>query len=206
MSTDTGQMSRDELKDRIDTLERENTALEARVDALQRKLDSVIQLCIGERELTETGVEGHESLLTAVDRVDEEIDDVDDAARTAVSMAKAQKGRNGGEKITVARETARDQLVKQACRTGKRHHMTVAEVQNRAEPETELNYQTVKDAFKDLQRQWGAFVEGENESGTRCLKVNPNALSRDLTKTTERNIDADGLTKTLISRERQGGA
>lgn len=203
----------DELEQQVESLAEENADLkqqlrakDARIDALNTKLNAQKELLIGEREMTEHEVESHESLVSCVDRLDDDVEAAEDAATTAVRMAKHAKNSGTGEKIDAARQIARDHLVKEAARTRTSTSVTVGTVQEKADPQHDLAYQTVKDAFGDLKRNWGALNETTNESGTRVLAINPDAVGRDLAKTTERSVGQDGLAKRLISSRKGEGA
>jgi len=197
--------------ERIAELERENQALEARVDALNKKVKTLTKLVIGEQR-TEDGGLHHPDLEDAVnffDRMEgleDEFEDIETTARSAI--ATTDTAADGGQtgKKQMARNKARNRLIVNLARSSspkqKMKFTTVIDEIKRAE----IAYQSVKDACEALALDWDAFEIGTDEEGDKVIKVFLNDVTKELTYRVEEDLARDDLTKRLISQREQGGA
>lgn len=186
-----------------DDIEQELQAMNARLDAFKKRQEAIIELLIGrDRVLTEQEVTAHRNLLDELADLDEQTDSLERRAEAAIAEVSARS--DGGEvtKKDIARKEARNELVRSAAtsRNGE-STITVSEIQKQARPQTELNYQTVKDAFYDLQARWECL--SVDESGERRLVLDVEEISRQLVVTVEEDLGRNDLTKELIS-QREG--
>ncbi|MDS0243954.1 MULTISPECIES: hypothetical protein [unclassified Haloferax] len=143
----------------------------------------------------------------------ERLEEVERKASNAMGAAKASdngaRADGGPGKKDKARLAARNELVKRClldASSSAGGSLTVGEVQTMLRPGTDVAYQTVKDAMNDLASRWQAIYLGENENGTRALKVKRDCLDEDLVGAVEVDLDRDDLTKRLISHRNRGAA
>lgn len=196
-------MSNDEIQD----LRRKNNALEARLEAMTKRQNRLFELLIGEeRDPSEPVVDESRNFFDRIADLEDTVQDVEQSAKAAIAQNAARA--DGGEttKKEIAQNEARNELVRLAAKArGNNHQVTVGDVQQQARPQTELAYQTVKDAFYDLQTGWNAFRVDTNEQDQRVLRVDEKEVSRELTVTVEESLGRDDLTKELISENRPAG-
>jgi outer membrane murein-binding lipoprotein Lpp len=141
------------------------------------------------------------------------LDELEQRTNSALGVAKATRdGRDssdgGPSKVDQTKWAARNEPVKRALIDSSGADgsgVTVGEVQTMLKPAVTAAYQTVKDAFDDLESEWPAFTAGKNGDGMRVLRVEKDALTEDLVGVVEFDLGRDDLTKRLISRrEREG--
>lgn len=142
-----------------------------------------------------------------VNELEEAVEEADRAAQTALTTAeKGAKPGDSGSKKDVAKSKSRNELLRRLVNTpGTTQSIKVPEVQDMAKPEIVVHYQTVKDAWDELESDWDAFSRGENENGNNVLRVVQDDLEPALVKTVESALGRDDLTKRLITRNKRGG-
>lgn len=199
------------LQERVAELERENNALAARLDAMARKQAELIDLVIGdEPELSESQIESMVPVRTQLNQLTGRVADAEQDASTALAnTAEARSDGGSPTKKKVAIRISRDELVRKAAFQGaSAPTLTVPDVIDKATPQTELQYQSVKDAWKgyddSLTKVWEAFkvVEGEEKR----LLLATDDVSRELAHKVEQSLGRDGVAKRLISDQTEGGA
>jgi hypothetical protein len=211
MSTPDTNDDEETLQERVAELERENNALSARLDAMARKQAELIDLVIGdEPELTEPQIESMEPVRAQLQQLTARLDEAEQDASTALAnTAEARSDGGNRTKKEVAIQLSRDELVRQAAvQNASAPTVTVPEIIDKAQPQMNLQYQTVKDAWEgyddSLQTVWDAFnvVEGEEKR----LLLATDDVSRELAHKVEHSLGRDGLTKRLISDQTEGGS
>lgn len=211
MSTPDTNDGEQTLQERVAELERKNNALSARLDAMARKQAELIDLVIGDEPvLTEPKIESMEPVRAQLQQLTARLDEAEQDASTALAnTAEARSDGGNPTKKEVAIQLSRDELVRQAAfQNASAPTVTVPEIIDKAQPQTNLQYQTVKDAWEgyddSLQTVWDAFkvVEGEEKR----LLLATDDVSRELAHKVEHSLGRDGLTKRLISDQTEGGA
>jgi cell division septum initiation protein DivIVA len=151
----------------------------------------------------------NEQLREELVELDAKLDEAKQTAASALGVARATddgaRADGSPAKVDQARWNARNKLVKEAL-VGNATSITVPEVQRMCEPELDVAYQTVKDAFSALQSRWTAFEMTNNADGSRVLTVTVSALSEDVVAAVEADLERDDLTKRLISRRGGDGS
>lgn len=153
-----------------------------------------------------------DELETLLEDLQEEVDDAQDDATMALNIAaqteESRAADGGPTKKTQARRMSRDQVIKATAEgvgSGAHTHsgksanivgsVEVKDVQRMAEPQTDLKWQTVVDAWKDLKKEWPCF---EVQDDPKQLTVDPREIPHDLPRVVERSLDRDDLVKRLV--------
>lgn len=193
----------------------ENMSDEKAMDIALRKLVTTLgsadeETEIGIVEATYRTLHVIEDLGQRVAELEDQMERVDRDAQAARTVAdrKAKQG-SGTSKKDLARIKSRNELLRAAAmsRSGRvgPSSVTVGDVQQMARPDHKLYYQTVKDAWEELESDWDAFAVTENENDEKVLRMLPDQLEEALVKTVESDLGRDDLTKRLISgREERG--
>lgn len=192
---------------------------EGLLKALRSKLASVNETLAddGYAEFQAAAKEhGHENALDWFEDLERRLDAVEDTAidadkKASTAMATAGMADDGirtdgnPSKTDIARQTARDHLVKE----GLRNNVTSLPISNIDEmcgPSVDLAYQTAKDAATSLASRWDGIAVGTNEAGNKALKTDPDHWDKELVAVVEESLGRDDLTKQLISRRgKEGG-
>lgn len=209
MSVDDAVESEESLQQRVAELERENRDLNARLDAMGTRFDRMVRFLIGEQaDFGENRFETAPPLWEQLGGVEERLDEVDSSVETAIGLATVDSKSGSGEKIGIARDIAKNFLVKTAALKDDPYNnpkISNPKVQEMAEPEEELKWQTVDDAWKDLAHQWDCFAIKSTDKGKRLELVE--TPSKPLIRAVERNLGRDDLAKRLVGRDSaQGGS
>jgi ABC-type transporter Mla subunit MlaD len=180
-------------------------ALNGRLDAMNRRLDTLKTIVIGDRETVEDTVQDAPSVWDQLNRLDDEIDVIEETAATAAAVAKDRRA-DGGEttKVDVAKALARDEVVRRCLvdnTVDGDAALSATKVQDLARPQHELKYQTVKDALRELRDTWPEF---RVKTEPRRLCVASDRLTRECVLAVEESLGRDDLTKRLISETPAG--
>jgi len=200
-------MTEDDLAERVRQLEQQNKALKAKLSAYEKKFDRLLTLCIGQdREFAEFDTQMDMPLYDRTERLDDRLAEVEKDATSALAVTKTRADGGDRSKVDVAAELTRDELVRKAVKGHDRSEsdgegLLVSDVQRMARPQTDLAYQTVKDAWGNLETNWGAILVGNGEDGNRRAKIKTEAIGRPLLAAVEESLGRDDLTKELISRK-----
>lgn len=187
--------------DDLEQLRQTVAAVNARQDALSKKLDRVINFLIGEGpELAEDRFVESRPLWKALQETQEDIDELE---QTTASLAADVRARaDGGEqtKVERAERHARDEVVRRAAIGDtdgiELAHIKATEVLEQSKPDQNWKYQTVKDAFENLRNRWEALYIKNDPKRLVLVKT---GLERELVLTVEESLARDDLTKELIS-------
>jgi len=211
-SVDPSTLSRGELVDRVETLEREQTALEARLDAINTRIDNVLDLVIGEdREMTEDSIEARPSVIETLDQV---ADDVGEARRTAkdaeASVAEVEDRVEVSSSVQDrVRVSIRDRLVKNALlgtHDAEYTGLKLSEVDEKTPVDLDVAWTQAKRAASALVTNWDAFVLDTDEKGDQVVRVITPAISADLANRCESSLSRDDLANIVVAGNRGGSA
>lgn len=195
------------MSDEDGDLRQQVNALNARLDATNKRIDRVINLIVGEEQnFADDKFDTCEPLWQQLAAMR---DDVDDLEASMASIAADVKTRaDGGEqsKVQRAERHARNELVRRAAVTStdgvELAHLPATDVLEQQKPDQNMKYQTVKDAFENLRQRWGAIYIKDDP---KRLVLVESGLSRELVLSAEEDLGRDGLTKELISGTTAGG-
>lgn len=185
------QMNRDQLVDRVETLESELNRLEA---ILYKIVD---RSKANEKELEEFHNSYDESRLQ---KIEEKADH---------ALFIASKGSETGEKnkTEYAKSISRNTLVVRALRGGpaKDRKITIADVQQKGEDEgRELAWEIVNRSWKQLREEWSQFYE-TSKQGKKALNVREKDITKPLVIEVQTDLGEDDLTKRFVGDESVGG-
>lgn len=160
-------------------------------------------------------------LEDVVEQREERIQELEGDAELALSIAArtedAKRPDGGPTKKTKAMRLSRDEVIRRTAegisagpvnphgeKANEIGSVTVSDVQNMALPETDLKWKTVaEDAWRELVEEWPCF---EIDDDPKQLKVDPEAISRDLLQVVERSLDRDDLANRVVGEYLEGGA
>lgn len=202
----------EELAERVEELEQENTKLNALLDAQGKKLDRMATLLVGNRDFGYVDVDMVENFLDQLEDHDQHLEDITDDLAAVRAQQKARSDGGAETKVGIARKTTRNELVLAAIKNYDRtvsdgEGMLWSDVRDQAGDRVDLKYQTVKDAWSSLEQEWAAIHVGEGADGNRRVKIDRDEITRELVTVVERDLGRDDLTKELISRkESKGGS
>jgi hypothetical protein len=148
-------------------------------------------------------------LADRVETLEEELDEerrkrkaAEDIAETALGIANeldnGARGDGGPSKVDRARLATRNELVCQAARTNGKASVTTSKVRAMCRPEDDLKWQTVIDAWRNLDEQWSAFELEERDEKEHRMKFDANQVDTAVVRAVERDLGEDGLTKRLV--------
>lgn len=206
-ATPAGEDAADEdtLAKRVNELEQHNTALEARVQALENKLENLTKILGGEAKpyhIQQERGDDEANVLARLDQLETDIEAVDDATQTAIGLATASPETDHGEKTSVAKTVARNKLVKARAEVGQSYskaELTNRQVREMAEPEHDLAWQIVDNAWTSLTKNWECFeVDDSGEEKTLVLTETP---PKPLVKAVERDLGRDDLAKSFFGEK-----
>jgi hypothetical protein len=205
-------MTRDELIDRIETLENEQNELEMRLEAMTTRIDNVLNLVIGEdREVTEDSIEARPSIIETLDQV---ADDVGEAKRTAKDAEASVAEVEDRVKVSSSvqdrvRVSIRDRLVKNALlgnHDAEYVGLKLAEVDEKTPVDLDVAWTQAKRAASALATNWDAFVIDTDQEGDQVVRVIIPAISADLANRCESSLDRDDLANIVVARRKGGSA
>jgi len=206
MSQTTEETETETIHERVAQLEREL----ARMNALAKRQEAMLDLLLGERELVDIEVESQESILTAIKRLDKDLEAVEeDATGAQVAVQELNDQLDGSSKQDEIRRVIRDRLVKRALlgqHDGAVLGYRLADFDDHTPPELDVVYEQARRVSDALVDRWPAFILDENGEGDRVLRVSTPAIDTDLANRCERSLDRDGLANIVVSRQRDGGA
>jgi len=207
MSVETDSDTADEqtLQERVADLEREKQALEARVDGLSSKLETLTKFLAGEDSIHAVQRERGEDEPNILDRLDQMsvgIEQIDDATQTAIGLATASPTSEHGEQTRLAKNLARNRLVKMRAEVGQSFSTCAVangKIREMAEPEHDLAWQTVDNAWSRLCRDWDCFSVDESgaQKSLRLAETPP----KPLVKAVERDLGRDDLAKSFFGEK-----
>lgn len=206
MKADTDDTDNETIHERVAQLERDLK----RMDAVAKRQEAILNLLLGERELVDMDVQSHESLLTAIERLD---DDLADAAERATGAQVAVQELSDqldspGSKQDEIRRAVRDRLVKRALlgqHDGSAMGYRLADFDDHTPPKQDVVYEQARRVSETLVERWPAFILDENGDGERVLRVSTPAIDTDLANRCERSLGRDDLANIVVSRERREG-
>jgi len=193
-------------EERIQELEQQVQALEARLDAQQTKFNRVIKLlCEDKAEFNMLDAEQEEPVFSRLDEQDERLEEVEDTSARAIVNSRKRTA-DGGEsktKVEVAEDIARNEIVRRATKKPKQDvvRLKATKIQEMARPQHELAYQTVKDALRNLNQQWR---ELRVRKDPRELELGLGQVTRELTAVVDEDLADVDATKILISEGQVG--
>ena len=147
------------------------------------------------------------------DRLHDELDDLRDqladletSADQAMVVASAGHDPKSRSKKGTAFHITRNELVRRVAMGTSQQDvpLTINDVQTRAEPETVLKWQTVRDAFDDLREEWPQFRDTTHD-GQQALTISRADVPTSLARAVEVDLDRDDLAKRLVGDEPKGG-
>lgn len=161
---------------------------------------------VGPVEAAYRAIDDYERMRGEVRAAVKMAEEANQMAQTAISLADQQaKDEDDISQKQKAKLVTRNLLVKNAA-LGRGKNIRVPEVQDKAQPKFDLAYQTVKDAWKELETETDGFSRGENAAGKKVLKVDVTGLRPETTRAVEHSLGRNDLTKRLISRRKGEGA
>jgi len=193
------------LQERVAELERENQALEARLDALSAKFETLTKFLAGEPSIHAVESERGEdapNLLARLDQIEVEMAAIDDATQTAIGLATASPQSDHGEKTQVAKNLARNRLVKMRANVGQSFstcEVSNATIQEMAEPDYDLAWAIVDNAWGHLADDWECF-EIDDSGDQKTLKL-ANTPPKPLVKAVERDLGRGDLAKSFFGEK-----
>lgn len=210
MSTETSQLSRDQLVEQVESLEKKNHALNCRVEALSGQFKELKRLLLGNKELGQTDVEARESVITSLDRHETDIEQSYEMAKGSQIAIQEMDERvnSSGSAQDKIRAVIRDRLVKRALRgdhDGEVLGIRLADFDEKTPPEVDVAYQQAKRVTTDLAERWPAFISAQNKNGEKMLRVSTPAIDQDLANRCERSLGRDDLANIVVSGNRRGG-
>jgi chromosome segregation ATPase len=193
------------LQERVAELERENQALEARVDALTKKFQTLAKFLAGDDSIhaveSERGAD-EPNLLARLDQMEADIADIDDATQTAIGLATASPSSDHGQQTQVAKNLARNKLVKMKADVGPSYstcEVSNGQIRDMAEPEHDLAWQIVDNAWSHLVDDWDCFeIDTSGDEKTLQLVSTP---EKALVKAVERDLGRDDLAKSFFGEK-----
>lgn len=164
---------------------------------------------VGPMEAAYRTISKFDELADRVARLEDQMDKVDRAAETALTVAETEaKPGDSVSKKRIALLKSRNELIRKLALDRSNSHgaaVTAPEVQEMAKPEVKIYHQTVYDAWDELEGNWDAFNRGTNQDGGKVLRVSKDDLDPALVKSVESALDRDDLAKRLLSEaEREG--
>jgi len=200
-----GDTADDDLVERVAELERDKQALEARVDGLSNKLETLTKFLAGETSIYAVERQRGEdapNLLAQLDRVEDDIAGIDEATQTAIGLATASPSSEHGEQTQLAKNLTRNRLVKMKAEIGQSFsacEVVNAKIQEMAEPKHDLAWQTVDNAWSRLCADWDCF--SVNESGAQRTLRLAETPPKPLVKAVERDLGRDDLAKSFFGEK-----
>lgn len=163
---------------------------------------------IGLMEATFRTVAKMERMEHRLTEIEDQIDKIDRAADTALTLAEQQADTGSSPtKKRVALLKTRNELLRATAVDRSQSSgasVTVSDVQDMARPEVKVYPQTVYDAWDELAADWEAFRRAENADGVAVCRVEPDDLDPALVKAVESSLGRDDLVKRLLSRPERG--
>jgi len=192
-------MDRDEL---VDTL----VDMGATVD----NLEAIVHTSIDKRrelgERVDDLADRVEDLETENERLREELAEAE--ATTKAAFRAAKQGQDADKTQTqVAHDHTRNLLVTRALNgaTGTDRPVTVAQVREKAKPEYNLNWQTVRNAWDNLLDDWPQFYETVKD-GDQAISVRTSDVTLPLVKLVQADLERDDLTNRFVGENGGGDA
>lgn len=184
----------------LEEIQRKQQALDARMNALQTQLDTIKDLLIGQdREIIEDEVESARNYFDRLGDIESEMSELQRDTRVAVASTRARVDGGNPSKKDIAKTTMRNKLVTNAAtKSGRKHKLQLSQV-DEIVTKVNLNYQTVKDAAKDLAAERDGFDRRKDESGNWIIALDTEHLSNEIVYLVEEDLERDDLTKRLIS-------
>jgi len=195
------------MSDEDDDIGQQVRALNARLDATNKRLDNLINLIIGdEASIAEERFSTCPALFAQLDSVQDDIAELESSVASVAADVRTRA--DGGEqtKVERAERHARNELVRRAAVTDtdgiELAHLQATDVLEQQKPEQNMKYQTVKDAFENLRERWEAIYIKDNP---KRLVLVDSGLSRELVLSAQEDLARDDLAKELISGKPSGG-
>jgi len=196
-------------QDRIAELEQQVEALRARNDALSRKLDTLVDIIIGEeRELHEPSIEARDALLQTIDDVATDATAARQEAEGASAAVESvsERVQESSKQARIDAEV-RDHLVKKALLgTASRdaRKLALADVDDITPADLDVSWQEAKRCRDRLVTEWAAFVAVETGDDQQAIGVSKSRITTDLANTCGRSLGRDDLANTVVGERREG--
>lgn len=192
------ELSRGQLVERLQELERENRALEARLDAMSTRFDRLERFLIGDDRAF-----GEDQFDTAAD-VWTRLDEHQELAETALAIAESTRGeRRELSKKEIAKRLSRNECVVEAAVKGTQIHGSIdaATVIDMAKPELRLKHRTIFDAWDELVEEWECFSTTDGQPGphgdVKQLRCNRDELPDRLVRLVKNSLSGTEVTESL---------
>lgn len=195
------------MSDADDDLGQQVQALNARLDATNKRLDNLINLIIGdEASIAEERFSTCPAVCAQLKSVQDDIAELESSVANVAADVRTRA--DGGEqtKVERAERHARNELVRRAAVTDtdgiELAHLRATDVLEQQKPEQNMKYQTVKDAYENLRDRWEAIYIKDDP---KRLVLVESGLSRELVLSVQEDLARDDLAKELISGKPSGG-
>jgi len=191
-------MDRDELVDAIVDLADQVDDQQARLEAMSRWKEATTDR-LGDV------MDQNERLRAENEQLRARLNDIEAKAEQALATAGANDPADR-TKTDHARILTRNLLVTEAADVGSDTvvKVTVADIKERAKPERSLRWQTVKNAWSDLQAEWPQFRD-TTKDGSQALGINADAVTTGLVRRVERDLGRTDLAKRFVGDSGEGG-
>jgi len=182
----------------------------AEVEAMDR--DELIETIIGMRDTVDDLQLSVDVLIERVNDSENRIDELESevshlreqATEAEVTAKGAYRAANQGQadqksKTQIAHDITRNLLVAKAARDAPAadRPVTVADVREKARPDHDLRWQTVRNAWDGLLEKWPQFYETADD-GDQAVSIRPDEVSPALAKTVQADLDRDDLAKRFV--------
>lgn len=176
------------------------------LEKLKNRVDLLFEDVVDLEATTEDHEERIAQLESENEQLRERVDELEAIAEQAMVVASAGHDPDGESKVERAKRLTRNELVRRTAMGGhtRDRPITTTKVREMARPETELKWQTVKDAWADLQEEWPCFRE-TTKNGTQALTVSKTDIPKALARAVEADLDREDLTKRLVGDSAGGG-
>lgn len=189
-------MGRDEL---IETI----VELSQRVEDHQRRQDALSRWKETTNDRLLDVVEANERLRAENQGLKQRLDSLEATAEQAMTIASRGQASDDRSKTAHAKHLTRNTLVVRAANDAQDKAVTIPDIQHKAEPEVDCQWQVVKNAWDQLQEEWPQFYETVS-NGRKALSIRGSHVTKALARAVEHDLGRDDLTKRLVG-ENGGG-
>lgn len=181
--------------------------VEARVGALNKKVNRVVSVLVGDADdFGVDDIDKTDDLMTRFDKVEEAVEEA-----VAVAQTRAVSSGTGGTKKEHAATLSRNEVVVQAVVKGNsdRGSVTTTKVEDMAKPDVRLDSRTILDAWDDLQETWSCFnvqsgTPGPHGDASR-LTVEAEDIPTPLLRAVKNNLTDETVNEALIMKIKSNG-
>ena len=192
-------MDRDELVDLIVELSDDIDDHKARFEALSKWKENTNERIL---EVVET----NERLRAENQQLKDRLDEIEATAEQAMSVASRGHDPDARSKTEVAKHLTRNTLVTRAANNtaGTDLPLTIGDVQEKAEPEHDLKWQIVRNAWDDLKEEWPQFHETTSD-GSQAMSIRQSHITKALARAVELDLGRTDLAKRFVGDETEEG-